>query len=124
MLNFKILIMDDLITILYIASPIVFFIGIFNIFLKKENLKVNLIIFGINFLVIIFLFSKLNGGVEQVILFGIIGLIAFIFALGGIINYFRNSSLSKEQKINFAIYLIICLIIGFGMCSTTGIFGF
>ncbi len=77
----------------------------------------------LNSVLLTYLLIKSYNQQYVILYYGILGIIAFLFALGGIINYFRINNLSREQKINFAIYLIICLIIGFGMCSTTGIFG-
>lgn len=116
--------MQEFIPLLFLISPIVFFIGIFNLFLRKTKFKVNLTIFILNLILLIYLLIKSYKQPYIEIFYGIFGVIGFVFLLGGIVNYYQNISLSKEEKINFVIYLIICLIIGFGMCSTTGIFGF
>ncbi len=116
--------MQEFIPLLFLISPIVFFIGIFNLFLRKKKFKVNLTIFILNLILLIYLLIKSYKQPYIEIFYGIFGVIGFVFLLGGIVNYYQNISLSKEEKINFVIYLIICLIIGFGMCSTTGIFGF
>ena len=118
------MIMQEFIPILFLISPIVFFIGIFNLFLKKTEFKLNLVIFILNLILLIYLLIKSYKEPYIEIFYGIFGIIGFVFTLGGIINYYRINPISKEERINFAIYLIICLIIGFGMCSTTGIFGF
>ncbi len=116
--------MDQLIGLVHFLSPIVFFICIFDLYLKRKFTKISLVVFLINLVLLFYLLIKSLGEQYIEIYYGIIGIIGFIFALGGIINYYRNKNLTKEQKINFAIYLFICLLIGFGMCSTTGIFGF
>ena len=116
--------MQEFIPILFLISPIVFFIGIFNLFLRKTEFKLNFTIFIFNLILLIYLFIKSYNEPYIEIFYGIFGIIGFVFTLGGIINYYRINPISKEERINFAIYLIICLIIGFGMCSTTGIFGF
>ena len=115
--------MEGLIPILYLASPILFFVCIFNLYIKKKNFRLNIVVFIANFILLIYLLIKSYDQDYIEIYYGSIGVIAFISALGGVLNYFRFNNWTKEQKINFLIYFFICLIIGFGTCSTTGIFG-
>lgn len=127
MLNFKRLIMDDLITILYVVSPIVFFVSlyylVFRIFDRKDY-RILQSVFVTNFLLLIYLIFRSYKEPYISIYYGILGIIGFTFALRGIYKYFSEKEFTEQQKIKVAIYIFICLIIGFGMCSTTGIFGF
>lgn len=108
---------------IYLASPILFFVCIFNLYIKKKNFRLNIVVFIANFILLIYLLIKSYDQDYIEIYYGIIGVIAYISALGGVLIYFRFSNWTKVQKINFLIYFFICLIIGFGTCSTTGIFG-
>lgn len=119
--------MDSLLTILYVVSPLTFFVGLYYLFFtdkKNKNYKNLVGIFGVNLLILIFLVVKSYKQPYISFYYGILGIIGFTYAARGIFKYFSNENRSKEQKINVLIYIIICLIIGFGMCSTTGIFGF
>ena len=96
----------------------------FQFVLKKNRIQVKFSHFYFKFNFVNLLVDKVLQRTIHRNFYGIFGIIGFVFTLGGIINYYRINPISKEERINFAIYLIICLIIGFGMCSTTGIFGF
>ena len=120
-------IMQEFISILFLISPIVFFVGLYYLFFtekKNKNYKILVGIFGTNLLILIFLVIKSYKQPYISLYYGILGIVGFIYAARGLFKYFSNENRSKEQKINILIYIIICLIIGFGMCSTTGIFGF
>ena len=120
-------IMQEFISILFLISPIVFFVGLYYLFFtekKNKNYKILVGIFGANLLILIFLVIKSYKQPYISFYYGILGIVGFIYAARGLFKYFSNENRSKEQKINILIYIIICLIIGFGMCSTTGIFGF
>lgn len=119
--------MSDLITILYVVSPIVFFVSLYYLIFRKfdnKNYRILLGVFVTNFLLLIYLIFKSYKEPYISFYYGILGIIGFTFALRGIYKYFSEKEITKQQKINVAIYIFICLIIGFGMCSTTGIFGF
>lgn len=81
-------------------------------------------VFSVNFLILIYLIVLSYKQSYISIYYGMIGIVGFVYAARGIFKYFSSESVTKEKKINVLIYIIICLIIGFGMCSTTGIFGF
>ena len=120
-------IMQEFISILFLISPIVFFVGLYYLFFtekKNKNYKILVGIFGTNLLILIFLVIKSYKQPYISLYYGILGIVGFIYAARGLFKYFSNENRSKEQKINILIYIIICFIIGFGMCSTTGIFGF
>ena len=120
-------IMQEFISILFLISPIVFFVGLYYLFFtekKNKNYKILVGIFGANLLILIFLVIKSYKQPYISFYYGILGIVGFIYAARGLFKYFSNENRSKEQKINILIYIIICFIIGFGMCSTTGIFGF
>ena len=120
-------IMQEFISILFLISPIVFFVGLYYLFFtekKNKNYKILVGIFGANLLILIFLVIKSYKQPYISVYYGILGIVGFTYAARGVFKYFSNENRSKEQKINILIYIIICLIIGFGMCSTTGIFGF
>lgn len=120
-------IMQEFISILFLISPIVFFVGLYYLFFtekKNKNYKILVGIFGTNLLILIFLVIKSYKQPYISLYYGILGIVGFTYAARGVFKYFSNENRSKEQKINILIYIIICLIIGFGMCSTTGIFGF
>ena len=120
-------IMQEFISILFLISPIVFFVGLYYLFFtekKNKNYKILVGIFGANLLILIFLVIKFYKQPYISFYYGILGIVGFIYAARGLFKYFSNENRSKEQKINILNYIIICLIIGFGMCSTTGIFGF
>ena len=116
--------MQEFIPILFLISPIVFFIGIFNLFLRKTEFKLNFTIFIFNLILLIYFVIKFYKQPYISFYYGILGIVGFTYAARGVFKYFSNENRSKEQKINILIYIIICFIIGFGMCSTTGIFGF
>ena len=121
------MIMQEFIPILFLISPIVFFVGLYYLFFtekKNKNYKILVGIFGANLLILIFLVIKFYKQPYISFYYGILGIVGFIYVARGLFKYFSNENRSKEQKINILIYIIICLIIGFGMCSTTGIFGF
>ena len=121
------MIMQECIPILFLISPIVFFVGLYYVVFtekKNKNYKILVGIFGANLLILIFLVIKFYKQPYISFYYGILGIVGFIYAARGLFKYFSNENRSKEQKINILIYIIICLIIGFGMCSTTGIFGF
>ena len=120
-------IMQEFISILFLISPIVFFVGLYYLFFtekKNKNYKILVGIFGANLLILIFLVIKSYKQPYISFYYGILGIVGFTYAARGVFKYFSNENRSKEQKINILIYIIICFIIGFGMCSTTGIFGF
>ena len=120
-------IMQEFISILFLISPIVFFVGLYYLFFtekKNKNYKILVGIFGANLLILIFLVIKFYKQPYISFYYGILGIVGFTYAARGVFKYFSNENRSKEQKINILIYIIICFIIGFGMCSTTGIFGF
>ena len=120
-------IMQEFISILFLISPIVFFVGLYYLFFtekKNKNYKILVGIFGANLLILIFLVIKSYKQPYISVYYGILGIVGFTYAARGVFKYFSNENRSKEQKINILIYIIICFIIGFGMCSTTGIFGF
>ena len=120
-------IMQEFISILFLISPIVFFVGLYYLFFtekKNKNYKILVGIFGANLLILIFLVIKSYKQPYISLYYGILGIVGFTYAARGVFKYFSNENRSKEQKINILIYIIICFIIGFGMCSTTGIFGF
>ena len=120
-------IMQEFISILFLISPIVFFVGLYYLFFtekKNKNYKILVGIFGTNLLILIFLVIKSYKQPYISLYYGILGIVGFTYAARGVFKYFSNENRSKEQKINILIYIIICFIIGFGMCSTTGIFGF
>ena len=120
-------IMQEFIPILFLISPIVFFVGLYYLFFtekKNKNYKILVGIFGANLLILIFLVIKSYKQPYISFYYGILGIVGFTYAARGVFKYFSNENRSKEQKINILIYIIICFIIGFGMCSTTGIFGF
>ena len=121
------MIMQEFIPILFLISPIVFFVGLCYLFFtekKNKNYKILVGIFGTNLLILIFLVIKSYKQPYISVYYGILGIVGFTYAARGVFKYFSNENRSKEQKINILIYIIICFIIGFGMCSTTGIFGF
>ena len=121
------MIMQEFISILFLISPIVFFVGLYYLFFtekKNKNYKILVGIFGANLLILIFLVIKSYKQPYISVYYGILGIVGFTYAARGVFKYFSNENRSKEQKINILIYIIICFIIGFGMCSTTGIFGF
>ena len=120
-------IMQEFIPILFLISPIVVFVGLYYLFFtekKNKNYKILVGIFGTNLLILIFLVIKSYKQPYISVYYGILGIVGFTYAARGVFKYFSNENRSKEQKINILIYIIICFIIGFGMCSTTGIFGF
>ncbi|GAA4062067.1 hypothetical protein GCM10022389_03240 [Flavobacterium cheonanense] len=60
--------------------------------------------------------------VEGAIARGVVGLLSFIIFLVGVPKIFKLKNSSTETKLKIAITLIVLLIIGFGLCTSEGLF--
>ncbi len=113
---------------LYLFCPIIFFVGLYLLLsyrIENKTLgKVTFLLFLANVLILIYILYDSYDDPYITMYYGILGVIGFVFSFVGLAKYFSKKEIEKEQKIKIVIFIAICLIIGFGMCSTTGIFGF
>jgi len=90
---------------------------------KSEESNISYwILLVINFSAICYAIYDLGYSVEGAIARGIVGLLSFIIFLVGILKIFRLKNSSTETKLKIAITLIVLLIIGFGLCTSEGLF--
>ena len=89
---------------------------------SEESNTLYWILLVINFLAICYAIYDLGYSVEGAIARGIVGLLCFIIFLVGIPKIFKLKNSSTETKLKIAITLIVLLIIGFGLCTSEGLF--
>lgn len=111
--------------LLAIFCPILLGYYIDKLFFSAKSEESNFsywILLVVNFSAICYVIYELGYSVEGAIARGIIGLLTFIIFLFGILKVFKIKNSSTETKLKIAITLIVLLIIGFGLCTSEGLF--
>jgi len=111
--------------LLILICPIILGYCIDKLFFAEKSSESNIsywILLVINFMAICYAIYEFGSSVEGAIARGIVGLVSFIIFLVGIPKIFKLKNSSTETKLKIAITLIVLLIIGFGLCTSEGLF--
>ncbi len=111
--------------LLILVCPILLGYCIDKLFFSEKSSEYNIfywILLVLNFITIWYAIYEFGTSVEGAISRGIVGLVSFIVFLIGIVRVFKLKNSSTETKLKVSITLIILLIIGFGLCTSEGLF--
>lgn len=114
-----------MIFLLILICPILLGYYIDKLFFSEKSEDSNIsywILLVINFSAICYAIYELGYSVEGAIARGIVGLLSFLIFLFGILKIFKLKNSSTETKLKIAITLVVLLIIGYGLCTSEGLF--
>lgn len=109
--------------LLFAISPLLSLFYIDRLFFsenKSSNKLLDWILLILNISITIYILWQNRFGAEGAIVRGIVGIISFIGFLTGTLSFKKKNS--KEFKLKLLITIMILLIIGFGLCTSEGLF--